>query len=47
MVIMTSKKLRINVEKMLKEIQLLLQSDKGDISLVSIDNETSVRSCLR
>ena len=40
---MTSDELRINVEKALEEIRPFLQSDGGDISLVSIDNETSVK----
>lgn len=40
---MTSEELRINVEKALQEIRPFLQSDGGDISLVSIDNDTLVR----
>lgn len=40
---MTSEELRINVEKALEEIRPFLQSDGGDISLISIDNETSVK----
>jgi len=40
---MTSEELKINVEKALEEIRPFLQSDGGDISLVSIDNETSVK----
>lgn len=39
---MTSEELRINVEKALQEIRPFLQSDGGDISLVSIDNDTLV-----
>jgi len=39
---MTSEELKINVEKALEEIRPFLQSDGGDISLVSIDNDTSV-----
>ncbi|MGB5556037.1 MAG: NifU family protein [Flavobacteriaceae bacterium] len=40
---MTSEELKINVEKALEEIRPFLQSDGGDISLVSIDNENSVK----
>lgn len=40
---MTSKELRLNVEKALEEIRPFLQSDGGDISLISIDNESSVK----
>jgi Fe-S cluster biogenesis protein NfuA len=36
--IMTSKELTSTVEKALDEIRPFLQSDGGDISLVSIDN---------
>ena len=43
MVTMTSDELRMNVEKALEEIRPFLQSDGGDISLVSIDNENSVK----
>lgn len=43
MVTMTSEELRMNVEKALEEIRPFLQSDGGDISLVSIDNESSVK----
>jgi len=43
MVTMTSEELRLNVEKALEEIRPFLQSDGGDISLVSIDNENSVK----
>lgn len=41
--IMTSEELRTNVEKALEEIRPFLQSDGGDISLVSIDNDTLVK----
>ena len=41
--IMTSEELRTNVEKALDEIRPFLQSDGGDISLVSIDNDTLVK----
>jgi Fe-S cluster biogenesis protein NfuA len=40
---MTPDELKINVEKALEEIRPFLQSDGGDISLVSIDNEISVK----
>jgi Fe-S cluster biogenesis protein NfuA len=40
---MTSEELKLNVEKALEEIRPFLQSDGGDITLVSIDNETSVK----
>ncbi|AYN69822.1 NifU family protein [Euzebyella marina] len=40
---MTAEELRVNVEKALEEIRPFLQSDGGDISLISIDNENSVK----
>ena len=40
---MTSEELKLNVQKALDEIRPFLQSDGGDISLVSIDNENSVK----
>ncbi|MCG2460662.1 NifU family protein [Flavobacteriaceae bacterium F89] len=40
---MTSEETRMNVEKALEEIRPFLQSDGGDISLISIDNGTSVK----
>jgi len=40
---MTSIELKNNVEKALEEIRPFLQSDGGDISLISIDNENSVK----
>ncbi|WP_089887140.1 NifU family protein [Kriegella aquimaris] len=40
---MTPEELKVNVEKALEEIRPFLQSDGGDISLVSIDNENSVK----
>lgn len=40
---MTSEELRINVEKALEEIRPFLQSDGGDISLLSIEDDTLVR----
>ncbi len=43
MTTMTSEELIMNVEKALEEIRPFLQSDGGDITLVSIDNENSVK----
>lgn len=43
MVTMTSDDLKNNVEKALAEIRPFLQSDGGDITLISIDNENSVK----
>ena len=43
MITMTSEELKMNVEKALEEIRPFLQSDGGDITLVSIDNESSVK----
>jgi len=40
---MTSKEIRSNVEKALEEIRPFLQSDGGDISLISIDDDKFVR----
>ena len=40
---MTSEEIKSNVEKALDEIRPFLQSDGGDISLISIDNDTSVK----
>ena len=40
---MTTEEIKINVEKALEEIRPFLQSDGGDIALVSIDNGTSVK----
>lgn len=40
---MTPEELKLNVEKALEEIRPFLQSDGGDISLVSIDNANSVK----
>lgn len=40
---MTSEEVRTNVEKALEEIRPFLQSDGGDISLVSIDDDKSVK----
>lgn len=41
---MTTEELRLNVEKALDEIRPFLQSDGGDISLLSIeDNDTLVK----
>ncbi len=43
MVTMTSEELKNNVEKALAEIRPFLQSDGGDITLISIDDERSVK----
>jgi Fe-S cluster biogenesis protein NfuA len=43
MTTMTAEELRLNVEKALEEIRPFLQSDGGDISLISIDNDNSVK----
>ncbi|MGI9546101.1 MAG: NifU family protein [Flavobacteriaceae bacterium] len=40
---MTADELRENIEKALDEIRPFLQSDGGDISLISIDNDNSVK----
>ncbi|MDO5978420.1 NifU family protein [Flavivirga spongiicola] len=41
---MTSEELKVNVEKALEEIRPFLQSDGGDISLLSIEeNDTLVK----
>lgn len=40
---MTSQELKSNIEKALEEIRPFLQSDGGDISLISIDNNNSVK----
>lgn len=40
---MTSKEIRSNVEKALEEIRPFLQSDGGDISLISIDDDKLVK----
>ncbi len=40
---MTSEELRTNVEKALDEIRPFLQSDGGDISLISIEDDSSVK----
>ena len=40
---MTSEELKTNVEKALEEIRPFLQSDGGDISLVSIGDDNSVK----
>ena len=39
---MTSEELKINVEKALEEIRPFLQSDGGDISLLSIENDDTL-----
>ncbi len=40
---MTSQELRINVEKALEEIRPFLESDGGNISLVSIEDDKLVK----
>jgi Fe-S cluster biogenesis protein NfuA len=40
---MTSEELKSSVEKALAEIRPFLQSDGGDITLISIDDERSVK----
>ena len=40
---MTAEETKANIEKALDEIRPFLQSDGGDISLISIDNDTSVK----
>ena len=40
---MSSEELKLNVEKALDEIRPFLQSDGGDISLLSIENDTLVK----
>lgn len=40
---MTSKEIRTNVEKALEEIRPFLQSDGGDISLISIEDDKFVK----
>ncbi|MCX2679870.1 NifU family protein [Galbibacter sp. EGI 63066] len=39
---MTSEEVKLNVEKALQEIRPYLESDGGNISLVSIDNDKRV-----
>ncbi|MGH2667209.1 NifU family protein [Flavobacterium sp.] len=40
---MTQEELRLNIEKALEEIRPFLNSDGGDITLVSIDDEKHVK----
>jgi Fe-S cluster biogenesis protein NfuA len=40
---MTSEELRVKVELALDEIRPFLQSDGGDISLIAIENDKSVK----
>ncbi len=40
---MTSEELRTNVEKDLDEIRTFLKNDGGDISLISIEDDSSVK----
>ncbi len=44
---MTTEQLRENIEKALEEIRPFLQSDGGDISLVSIDDDKHVKVQLK
>ncbi len=44
---MTTEELRINVEKALDEIRPFLQSDGGDISLISIEDNKLVKVQLK
>jgi len=39
---MTSEEIKLNVEKALDEIRPFLQSDGGDISLLSIENDNKL-----
>ena len=40
---MTTEELRLNIEKALDEIRPFLQSDGGDIALLSIENDKVVK----
>ncbi len=40
---MTTEEIRVNVEKALQEIRPFLQSDGGDISLISIEDDRLVK----
>ena len=40
---MTTKEIRLNVEKALEEIRPFLQSDGGDITLISIEDNKFVK----
>ena len=40
---MTSKEIKLKVEQALEEIRPFLQSDGGDISLISIENDNLVK----
>ncbi len=40
---MTTKEIRVNVEKALEEIRPFLQRDGGDISLISIEDDRLVK----
>ncbi len=40
---MTTEEVKLNVEKALEEIRPFLKSDGGDISLISIDDDKSVK----
>jgi len=40
---MSTEELKLNIEKALDEIRPFLQSDGGDITLLGVDNGTTVR----
>ncbi len=44
---MTTEEIKVNVEKALDEIRPFLQSDGGDIALLSIENDNLVRVQLK
>lgn len=44
---MTTEEIRLNVEKALEEIRPFLQSDGGDISLLSIEDDKIVKVQLK
>ncbi|WP_242092042.1 NifU family protein [Aestuariivivens sediminicola] len=44
---MTTEELRVNIEKALDEIRPFLQSDGGDISLLSIEDDKLVKVQLK
>lgn len=44
---MTTEELKVNVEKALDEIRPFLQSDGGDIALLSIENDNLVKVQLK
>jgi Fe-S cluster biogenesis protein NfuA len=44
---MTTEELKLNIEKALDEIRPFLQSDGGDISLISVDDDKHVKVQLK